>query len=37
MKSIYDNVLDEPVPDRIARLLEQLEEADSADQGWGHK
>ncbi|WP_321500044.1 NepR family anti-sigma factor [Breoghania sp.] len=33
LKSIYDSVLDEPVPDRIAMLLQQLEEASPADSG----
>lgn len=31
LKSIYDNVLDEPVPDRIAGLLRQLERASEAE------
>ncbi len=31
LKSIYDSVLDEPVPDRISMLMKQLEEAHPAD------
>ncbi|WP_321334814.1 NepR family anti-sigma factor [Breoghania sp.] len=37
LKSIYDSVLDEPVPDRIAMLLQQLEEASPAGTGEGRK
>ena len=37
LKSIYDTVLDEPVPDRIAGLLKQLEQAGaSAKDGAGN-
>ena len=35
LKSIYDTVLDEPVPDRIAGLLKQLEMATASDTNRG--
>ncbi|MEI2385584.1 NepR family anti-sigma factor [Breoghania sp. JC706] len=35
LKSIYDTVLDEPVPDRIAGLLKQLEKATASDTNRG--
>lgn len=33
LKAIYDDVLDQPVPDRLAGLLRQLERASSTGTG----
>ncbi|WP_245926658.1 NepR family anti-sigma factor [Breoghania corrubedonensis] len=37
LKSIYDSVLDEPVPDRIAGLLKQLEQAGETSKNRGRE